>query len=218
MIGERPRCLLRNRYRLFFIGSFVSVKIKLMRLGKIRTPHFRIVIADSRSARNSKAIEEVGRYSPASEPSLIEVNSERIQYWIGVGAQPTEAVTALLKITGDYQKAHGLPGTEGTLKTIPARVDKRVAYEAAVKEAMNEPADGATTLKKKAAEKLAAKSAPAVSEPETQNAEAEVPAPAATEVSEPETQNAEAEVPAPVVTEEVVSEAVAEAPAETSAE
>ena len=184
-----------------------------MRLGKIRTPHFRIVIADSRSARNSKAIEEVGRYSPASEPSLIEVNSERIQYWIGVGAQPTEAVTALLKITGDYQKAHGLPGTEGTLKTIPARVDKRVAYEAAVKEAMNEPADGATTLKKKAAEKLAAKSAPVVSEPATQNAEAEVPAPVVTEASEPETQNAEAVVPAPAVTE-----AVAEAPAETPAE
>ena len=205
MIGERPRCLLRNRYRLFFIGSFVSVKIKLMRLGKIRTPHFRIVIADSRSARNSKAIEEVGRYSPASEPSLIEVNSERIQYWIGVGAQPTEAVTALLKITGDYQKAHGLPGTEGTLKTIPARVDKRGAYEAAVKEAMNEPADGATTLKKKAAEKLAAKSAPVASEPVTQNAEAVV--------SEPVTQNAEAEVPA-----ETPAEAVAEAPAETPAE
>ena len=208
MIGERPRCLLRNRYRLFFIGSFVSVKIKLMRLGKIRTPHFRIVIADSRSARNSKAIEEVGRYSPASEPSLIEVNSERIQYWIGVGAQPTEAVTALLKITGDYQKAHGLPGTEGTLKTIPARVDKRVAYEAAVKEAMNEPADGATTLKKKAAEKLAAKSAPAVVE------EAPIEVVAATP--------AETVEETPVVTEEVPAEtpaeAVAEAPAETPAE
>ncbi len=180
-----------------------------MRLGKIRTPHFRIVIADSRSARNSKAIEEVGRYSPASEPSLIEVNSERIQYWIGVGAQPTEAVTALLKITGDYQKAHGLPGTEGTLKTIPARVDKRVAYEAAVKEAMNEPADGATTLKKKAAEKLAAKAAPveviAAAPAETVE---ETPA-----VSEPVTQNAEAEVPV-----EVVAEAVADAPAESSAE
>jgi len=135
-----------------------------MRLGKIRTPHFRIVVADSRSARNSKAIEEIGRYSPASEPSLIEVNSDRIQYWLGVGAQPTEAVTALLKITGDYQKAHGLSGGEGTLKTIPARVDKRVAYEAAVKEAMNEPADGATTLKKKAVEKLAAKTAPAAEE------------------------------------------------------
>jgi small subunit ribosomal protein S16 len=210
MIGERPRCLLRNRYRLFFTGSFVSVKIKLMRLGKIRTPHFRIVIADSRSARNSKAIEEVGRYSPASEPSLIEVNSERIQYWIGVGAQPTEAVTALLKITGDYQKAHGLPGTEGTLKTIPARVDKRVAYEAAVKEAMNEPADGATTLKKKAAEKLAAKSAPAVSEPVSQNAEAEVPAPV---VNDEVVSEVIAEVPA-----ETPAEAVAEAPAETPAE
>lgn len=140
----------------------MSVKIKLMRLGKIRTPHFRIVIADSRSARNSKAIEEIGRYSPASEPSLIEVNSERVQYWLGVGAQPTEAVTALLKITGDYQKANGLPGSEGTLKPQPIRIDKRVAYEAAVKEAMNEPADGATTLKKKAAERLAAKSAPVV--------------------------------------------------------
>jgi small subunit ribosomal protein S16 len=147
-----------------FIGSNVSVKIKLMRLGKIRTPHFRIVVADSRSARNSKAIEEIGRYSPASEPSLIEVNSDRIQYWLGVGAQPTEAVTALLKIIGDYQKAHGLSGGEATLKTIPARVDKRVAYEAAVKEAMNEPADGATTLKKKAAEKLAAKTAPVAEE------------------------------------------------------
>jgi len=180
-----------------------------MRLGKIRTPHFRIVIADSRSARNSKAIEEVGRYSPASEPSLIEVNSERIQYWMGVGAQPTEAVTALLKITGDYQKAHGLPGTEGTLKTIPARVDKRVAYEAAVKEAMNEPADGATTLKKKAAEKLAAKSAPAVveevSEPVTQNAEAEVAPEAVAEV-------------APEAVAEAAPEVVAEAPAETPAE
>ncbi len=187
----------------------MSVKIKLMRLGKIRTPHYRIVIADSRSARNSKAIEEVGRYSPASEPSLIEVNSERIQYWMGVGAQPTEAVTALLKITGDYQKAHDLPGKEGTLKSLPVRIDKRVAYEAAVKEAMNEPADGATTLKKKAAEKLAAKAAPIVEAPAEVAAEPSV-AEAVAEASEPETQIAEAVVPAPVVTEEVVSEAPAE--------
>ena len=175
----------------------MSVKIKLMRLGKIRTPHFRIVIADSRSARNSKAIEEIGRYSPASEPSLIEVNSERVQYWLGVGAQPTEAVTALLKITGDYQKANGLPGSEGTLKPQPVKIDKRVAYEAAVKEAMNEPADGATTLKKKAAERLAAKAAPAVEE-----------APAAEAVSAPEPE-------APAVEE---APAVAEAPVEAVAE
>jgi small subunit ribosomal protein S16 len=174
----------------------VSVKIKLMRLGKIRTPHYRIVIADSRSARNSKAIEEIGRYSPASEPSLIEVNSDRVQYWLGVGAQPTEAVTALLKITGDYQKANGLPGSEGTLKPQPIRVDKRVAYEAAVKEAMNEPADGATTLKKKAAERLAAKAAPAVEE---------TPVAEATPAVE-ETPVAEA---APAVEETPVAEAVA---------
>jgi small subunit ribosomal protein S16 len=182
----------------------VSVKIKLMRLGKIRTPHFRIVIADSRSARNSKAIEEIGRYSPASEPSLIEVNSERVQYWLG--AQPTEAVTALLKITGDYQKAHGLPGSEGSLKPQPVKIDKRVAYEAAVKEAMNEPADGATTLKKKAAEKLAAKAAPVVEEaPVAQEAPAAEEAPVAQEAPVVEEAAPVAEAPA-----EVVAEAVAE--------
>jgi len=177
-----------------------------MRLGKIRTPHFRIVIADSRSARNSKAIEEIGRYSPASEPSLIEVNSDRVQYWLGVGAQPTEAVTALLKITGDYQKANGLPGTEGTLKPQPVRIDKRVAYEAAVKEAMNEPADGATTLKKKAAEKLAAKSAPAVDETPVAQA-----TPVVAETSETQAAPTADETPAAEVAADVsASEAVTE--------
>ena len=169
----------------------MAVKIKLMRLGKIRTPHYRIVIADSRSARNSKQIEEIGRYSPSTEPSFIEVKSDRAQYWLGVGAQPTEAVEAILKITGDWQKAHGLPGTEGTLKTIAPKPSKQVAYEAAVKEAQAEPADGATTMKKKAADKLAAKAAPApvveVSEPSASNAsntEAAVPAEDATESAE----------------------------------
>ncbi len=129
-------------------------------MGKIRTPHFRIVVADSRSARNSKAIEEIGRYSPAQEPSLIIINSERALYWMGVGATPTPAVEALLKITGDWQKYYDLPGKEGTLKVAPPRPDRRAAFEAAAKEAMNEPKDGATTLKKRAAEKLAAKAAP----------------------------------------------------------
>ena len=138
----------------------MAVKIRLVRLGKIRTPHYRIVIADSRKARNGLKIEEIGRYSPASEPSLIEVNSDRAQHWLKNGAQPTPAVEAILKVTGDWQKFKGLPGTEGTLKTLPARADKRAAYEAAVKAAMNEPKDGATTMKKRAAEKLAAKSAP----------------------------------------------------------
>ena len=201
----------------------MSVKIKLMRLGKIRTPHFRIVIADSRSARNSKAIEEIGRYSPASEPSLIEVNSERVQYWLGVGAQPTEAVTALLKITGDYQKANGLPGTEGTLKPQPVRIDKRVAYEAAVKEAMAEPADGATTLKKKAVERLAAKSAPVVEEApaEAVKQEAAVVEEAPAEAVKQEAPIVE-EAPAEAVTQEApvaeVAPVAEEAPAEATAE
>ena len=176
----------------------MSVKIKLARLGKIRTPHYRIVVADARSARNSRAIEEIGRYTPGSEPSFIQVNSERAQYWLSVGAQPTDAVAVLLKITGDWQKAKGLPGAEGTLKTIPAKADKRIAYEAAVKSAMNEPAEGATTLKKKAAEKLAAKNAPVVEE-----------APVVEAVADE----------APAVEEAPVVEAVAdEAPAETPAE
>ena len=149
-------------------------------MGKIRTPYFRIVVTDSRKARNGLSIEEIGRYSPGQEPSLIEVNSERAQYWLGVGALPTEAVEALLKITGDWQKHKGLPGTEGTLRVAAPSPHKSVAYEAAVKQAMDEPKEGATTLKKKAQEKLAAKSAPAVEEAPV--VEAAVEAPVADEV------------------------------------
>ena len=178
----------------------MSVKIRLMRTGKIRTPYFRIVVSDSRKARNGLSIEEIGRYSPATEPSLIEVNSDRAQYWLGVGAQPTEAVEALLKITGDWQKAKGLPGAEGTLKKIAPKTPKQVAYEAAVKEAQNAPADGATTLKKKAAEKLAAKANPVVAEPVSETPAVETPvAEASPEV-------------------EVVAEAPAEVVAETATE
>ena len=149
-------------------------------MGKIRTPYFRIVVTDSRKARNGLSIEEIGRYVPGQEPSIIEVNSERALYWLGVGAQPSEAVEALLKVTGDWQKHKGLPGTEGTLKFAAPKPAKSVAYEAAVKAAAAEPAEGATTLKKKAQEKLAAKSAPAVSEPEAVATESEVPAVEAT--------------------------------------
>ena len=135
-----------------------------MRFGKIRTPHYRIVVADARTARDSRAIEEIGRYNPNAEPSFIQVNGERAAYWLGVGAQPTEAVEAILKVTGDWQKFKGLPGTEGTLRHAEPKPDKRIAYEAAVKDAMNEPADGATTAKKKAADKLAAKANPEAAE------------------------------------------------------
>ena len=193
----------------------MAVKIRLVRLGKIRTPHYRIVVADSRKARNGLKIEEIGRYSPASDPSLIEVNSDRAQHWLKQGAQPTEAVTALLKITGDWQKFKGVAGGEGTLKTLPARSDKQVAYEAAVKAAMNEPKDGATTMKKRAAEKLAAKSAPADA-PSSESAPAESTPVESTAVESAPVESApvsENEVSAEVATE-VVAEAATETPAE----
>lgn len=180
-----------------------------MRFGKIRTPYYRIVVTDSRKARNGLSIEEIGRYVPGQEPSIIQVNSERALYWLGVGAQPTEAVAALLKVTGDWQKFKGLPGTEGTLRFAAPKPHKSVAYEAAVKSAMDEPKEGATTLKKKAQEKLAAKANPVVETPAVE----EVPAVEA--VSEPVAVAEVAEVPAEVVASEprAVVE-VAEVPAE----
>jgi small subunit ribosomal protein S16 len=144
--------------------NFLATKIRLMRMGKIRTPFFRVVVTDARKARNGLSIEEIGRYVPGQEPSLIEINSERALYWLGVGAQPSEAVEALLKVTGDWQKFKGLPGTEGTLRVAAPKPSKVVAYEAAMKAAANEPAEGATTLKKKAQEKLAAKANPVAEE------------------------------------------------------
>ena len=140
--------------------TFLATKIRLMRMGKIRTPFFRVVVTDSRKARNGLSIEEIGRYVPGQDPSIIEINSERALYWLGVGAQPSEAVEALLKVTGDWQKFKGLPGTEGTLRVAAPKPSKVVAYEAAMKAAADEPAEGATTLKKKAQEKLAAKANP----------------------------------------------------------
>jgi small subunit ribosomal protein S16 len=110
----------------------VAVKIKLKRTGKVHLPQYRIVIADSRSARNGRSIEEIGFYYPKEEPSRIEVKSDRVQYWLGVGAQPTEPVVALLKVTGDWQKFKGLPGVEGSLKVAPPKPDKKAAYAAAV--------------------------------------------------------------------------------------
>jgi small subunit ribosomal protein S16 len=113
----------------------VAVKIKLKRVGKTRNPQYRIVIADSRTARGGRSIEEIGIYQPRQEPSLIKVDSERAQYWLGVGAQPTEPVLAILKVTGDWQKFKGLPGAEGTLKVAEPKANKQLVFEAAVKSA-----------------------------------------------------------------------------------
>lgn len=117
----------------------MAVKIKLKRIGKTHSPQYRIVIADSRTARNGRAIEELGIYQPLADPSIIKVNSDRIQYWLGVGAQPTDSVRAILTVTGDWQKFKGLPGAEGTLRFAEPKPNKMIAYEAAVAAAAKEP-------------------------------------------------------------------------------
>ena len=186
----------------------MATKIRLMRMGKIRTPFFRVVVTDSRKARNGLSIEEIGRYVPGQEPSLIEINSERAQYWLEVGAQPSEAVAALLKVTGDWQKFKGLPGSEGTLRVAAVKPAKSVAYEAAMKAAADEPSEGATTMKKKAQEKLAAKANPVAEVPVAEPVADVVP-----EAVVDATPEAVAEV-TPEATPEAVTEVSAEAASE----
>jgi small subunit ribosomal protein S16 len=113
----------------------VAVKIKLKRLGRTRVPTYRIVVADARTKRDGRAIEEIGKYHPKEEPSFIEVNSERAQHWLSVGAQPTEPVMTILKITGDWQKFKGEPGAEGTLRTKEAPANKQERFADALKDA-----------------------------------------------------------------------------------
>ena len=124
----------------------MAVKIKLKRLGKIRAPYYRIVVADARTKRDGRAIEEIGKYHPKAEPSFIEVNSERAQHWLSVGAQPTDPVRKILEITGDWQKYKGLPGAEGTLRVAEPKADRKVAFAAALQETLDD--SGATTKPK----------------------------------------------------------------------
>ena len=133
----------------------MATKIKLMRLGKMRAPYYRIVVADARTKRDGRSIETIGKYHPKEEPSFIEVNSERAQYWLSVGAQPTEAVAAIFRVTGDWQKFKGEPAPP-PMKVAAPKPDKKALYEAAVRAAGDEPAAPATTAKKKAAPKKAA--------------------------------------------------------------
>ncbi|MFM1860547.1 MAG: hypothetical protein RLY80_136 [Actinomycetota bacterium] len=183
----------------------MATKIRLMRLGKIRTPFYRIVVIDSKKARNGLSIEEIGRYVPGKNPSVVEVNSDRAQHWLKVGAQPSAAVTKLFKLTGDWGNEGS---TSSSVEPQKPGFDKKANYEAAVKAAANEPAEGATTAKKKAQDKLAAKSAPApVAEVVTEEA------PAAEAVTE--------EAPAAEAVAEVVAEEAAptaEATEEAAAE
>ena len=130
----------------------MAVKIKLMRLGKIRQPYYRIVVADARTRRSGRAIETIGKYHPKEDPSFIEVDSERAQYWLRVGAQPTEAVAAILKVTGDWQKHKGLPAPE-PMKVKAPKADKKAVFEEAARETLGQAEDssGATTPRKKKA-------------------------------------------------------------------
>ena len=180
----------------------MAVKIRLKRLGKIRVPQYRIVVVDSRKKRDGRVLEEIGKYHPKEDPSYIDVVSDRAQYWLGVGAQPTEAVEVLLKITGDWQKFKGLPGTEGTLQVKAPKRDKLEIFNEALKEAASEPKGAAVTTKKKA-EKVE-KAAPAAEEtPAEAPAKAETEAPAAVPASEtPEGAAAEAEAAETVTAED----------------
>ncbi|MGN6414462.1 30S ribosomal protein S16 [Flexivirga sp.] len=139
----------------------MAVKIRLKRFGAIRNAQYRIVVMDSRTKRDGRAIEEIGLYHPKEEPSFIKLDSERAQYWLGVGAQPTEQVAAILKVTGDWQKFKGEPGAEGTLKVAAPKPDKKALYEAALAAAQNAADDSgkgsATTTRKKAEPKAEAK-------------------------------------------------------------
>jgi small subunit ribosomal protein S16 len=127
----------------------VAVKIKLMRMGKIHAPYYRIVIADARTKRDGRSIETIGKYHPTVDPSLIEVDSERAQYWLGVGAQPTEPVRAILRVTGDWQIFAG-EAPPPPMKVPAPKADRKALFEAAVKEASDLPKDGATTPKSRA--------------------------------------------------------------------
>src|SRR5499427_6459957 len=177
-------------------ASAVAVKIKLKRMGKIRAPFYRIIVADARTKRDGRAIEEIGKYHPKVDPSLIEVDSDRAQYWLSVGAQPTDPVRKLLEITGDWQKFKGLPGAEGTLKTAASRPDKKQAFAAAVAETVKE-------LKPKAGGKAGdaksgdARAAEGKAEPKADRGKARKPAASADKAaSEAEKPTSRAEKPA----------------------
>jgi len=197
----------------------VAVKIRLKRLGKLKSPHYRIVVADSRTKRDGRAIEEIGRYVPTNDPSIIEINSERAQYWLSVGAQPTEQVAALLKLTGDFQKSKGDASAKNTVKP---QVAKEVFVADTKKKPVLKPRE--EIVLKKEADKAAEDVVEAVVEAavvegaleDVVEAAAEVVAEeAVAEVVEEEAAEAVVEEAAAEVVEEIAAEA---APAEEAAE
>jgi small subunit ribosomal protein S16 len=179
----------------------VATKIRLMRLGKMRAPHYRVVVTDSRTKRDGRSIETIGKYHPKEEPSFIDIDGERALHWLRVGAQPTEAVEALLKVTGTWQEFKGLPAPP-PMRVKEAKADKKTVFEAAAKAGMSdEPAEKPKAPKAKKAEKPAEAEAT-----EAPAAEAAAEAPAATETPA-------AEAAAPEAAEAPATETPAETPA-----
>jgi small subunit ribosomal protein S16 len=170
----------------------MAVKIRLKRFGKKRTPFYRVVVMDSHTKRDGRAIEEIGKYHPTEEPSVIEIDSERVLYWLSVGAQPTEQVTALLKLTGDWQKFKGDKGATNTVKPQVAK--------ASPEERIKEAAKGAERLRAAKAQKAeeAAKKA------------AEEKAEAAKAAAKAESEKVETEKDAAITNDSVVGEGVAD--------
>ena len=181
-------------------NKFVAVKIKLKRLGKIHQPMYRVVVADSRTARNGRAIEEIGIYQPKEDPSIIRIDADRVAYWLGVGAQATEPVVALLKLTGDWQKFKGEKDTTSKVRVAPPKADHFAKYEKALKENLAEREEEEKNPRPKPV--VAAK----VEEPKAEEVVAEVKeeAPVAEEVK--------AEEPVAEVVETAAEEVPAEAP------
>jgi small subunit ribosomal protein S16 len=188
----------------------VAVKIRLKRLGKLKSPHYRIVVADSRTKRDGRAIEEIGRYVPTNDPSIIEINSERAQYWLSVGAQPTEQVAALLKLTGDFQKSKGDASAKNTVKP---QVAKEVFVADTKKKPVLKPRE--EIVLKKEADKAAEDVVEAVVDAAVAEGALEDVVEAAAEVVAEE---AVAEVVEEAAAEAVVEEAAAEVVEEVAAE
>lgn len=158
----------------------MAVKIRLKRMGKVHAPYYRIVVADSRKKRDGAFIEEIGLYHPTENPSFIKLDSDRAQYWLSVGAQPSEQVAAILKVTGDWQKFKGEEGTEGTLKTKDAKVSAEDRVAGATKAAATQREEAKKAKEKAEAEKAAGEAKAA----EEAQASEEAPAEAAEEASD----------------------------------
>lgn len=186
----------------------MAVKIKLARFGKIRVPQYRVIVADARTARNGRAIEQIGRYEPKADPSLIEIDSDRAQYWLSVGAQPTEPVLALLKVTGDWQKFKGLPGGEGTLKPQPEKISKKQRYDEALAAVGGLVDDTAPTPKKKAPKKKA--DTPKADEAKADDAKVDEAKTADAKIDEAKAADAQAETPAGITEEAAAADAATE--------